>query len=175
MKTSVMVFHPHLAQSRINSAMFARAQQVANDELIVRNMYEAYPDFHIDVAREHEIADQADRLVFQFPFYWYSAPALMKEWEDTVLTPGWAYGSDAQIAGKTMLLAISAGGSQTSYALDGKHGATMDDFLLPYRITAQYLGLVFDDPFIVHGAYSADLDDRQLDLLADQYVARLLQ
>lgn len=28
----------------------------------------------------------------QHPFYWYSTPALLKEWQDLVLEHGWAYG-----------------------------------------------------------------------------------
>ena len=173
MKTSVMVFHPNIARSRINAALMERAQNEPELDLVVRDMYALYPDFHINVEEEQRVADGADRLVFQFPFYWYSAPALMKQWEDEVLSSGWAYGPDARIAGKRMMLAVSTGGLKDTYSVEGKHHAAMSELLLPYRIMAQYLGLEFEEPFIVHGAYAPDLDDGSLAAVAQEYVARL--
>ena len=117
MKTSVMVFHPNIARSRINAALMERAQNEPELDLVVRDMYALYPDFHINVEEEQRVADGADRLVFQFPFYWYSAPALMKQWEDEVLSSGWAYGPDARIAGKRMMLAVSTGGLKDTYSV----------------------------------------------------------
>lgn len=173
MKTSVMVFHPNIARSRINGALMERAQNEPELDLVVRDMYALYPDFRIDMEREQRLADEADRLVFQFPFYWYSAPSLMKQWEDVVLSSGWAYGPEARIKGKRMMLAITTGGMPETYSLNGKHHATMGELLLPYRIIAQYLGLEFEEPFVVHGAYSQDLDDGALAEVAQRYVARL--
>ena len=173
MKTSVMVFHPNIARSRVNAALMERAQNEPELDLVVRDMYALYPDFHINVEEEQRVANGADRLVFQFPFYWYSAPALMKQWEDEVLSSGWAYGPDARIAGKRMMLAVSTGGLEDTYAADGKHRATMGELLLPYRIIAQYLGLEFEEPFIVHGSYAPELDDSALAAVSREYVARL--
>ena len=59
------------------------------------DLYEAYPDFHIDVEREKALLEEYPRIVWQHPFYWYSTPSLMKEWFDTVLQYGWAYGKGA--------------------------------------------------------------------------------
>ena len=56
-------------------------------------MYDLYPDFKIDVAEEQKHLAAADRIILQFPFYWYSTPALLKQWQDDVLTYGWAFGS----------------------------------------------------------------------------------
>lgn len=173
MKTSLMVFHPHMEQSRVNRTLMQTAQSLGSDNLIVRDMYALYPDFHIDVAHEQRINEECDRLVFQFPFYWYSAPALMKQWEDEVLSSGWAYGPDARIAGKKMMLAISTGGASQSYSLDGKHHATMDELLAPYRIIAQYLGLEFEQPFIIYNSYSSDLTDERLQSIAHDFINNL--
>ena len=49
MKTSVMVFHPNIARSRINAALMERAQNEPELDLVVRDMYALYPDFHINV------------------------------------------------------------------------------------------------------------------------------
>ena len=52
MKTSVMVFHPNIARSRINAALMERAQNEPELDLVVRDMYALYPDFHINVEEE---------------------------------------------------------------------------------------------------------------------------
>ncbi|MEE1296572.1 MAG: NAD(P)H-dependent oxidoreductase [Bifidobacterium sp.] len=164
MKASVMVFHPHLDRSRVNRALMERAMH--EDGTVVRDMYAQYPDLRVDAERERALAADADLLVWQFPLYWYSAPALLKEWEDTVLDPS----SDA-FAGKRLLLAVSAGGRLEDYAEDGKHGATMGQVLLPYRVTAQYLGMTYERPFTIHHAHH--LDEAQLAREADRYAERL--
>ena len=46
------------------------------------------------VAAEQEALKKADVIVWQFPIYWYSAPAKMKQWIDDVLAYGFAYGSE---------------------------------------------------------------------------------
>ncbi len=86
------------------------------------DLYEAYPDLMVDVPREQGLLAEHDPVVGQHPFYWYSAPVLVKEWIDLVLTHGWAYGEGGTaLAGKTWLSAITSGGSEGSY---GRRGGT---------------------------------------------------
>ena len=76
----------------------------------VHDIYEVYPDMLVDVRHEQGLLLQHDALVLQHPFYWYSAPALIKEWMDLVLTHGWAYGETGRaLEGKLWMNAISAG------------------------------------------------------------------
>ena len=172
MTTVLMVFHDRLRQSKVNRALAQRASREDTADVVVRDMYALYPDFHIDVDEEHRVCGAADRLAFLFPFYWYSAPALMKLWEDAVFTPGWAYGDGASIAGKRMLLAVKTGGAEDMYTTGGRHGATMDALLLPYRTTARYLGLDYEEPFVVHGSSKA-IDDDELAAVGERFVRRL--
>lgn len=172
MTTVLMVFHDRLRQSKVNRALAQRASREDTADVVVRDMYALYPDFHIDVDEEHRVCGAADRLAFLFPFYWYSAPALMKLWEDAVFTPGWAYGDGASIAGKRMLLAVTTGGAEDMYTNGGRHGATMDALLLPYRTTARYLGLDYEEPFVVHGSSKA-IDDDELAAVGERFVRRL--
>ncbi|GAL26611.1 NAD(P)H oxidoreductase YRKL [Vibrio variabilis] len=37
---------------------------------------------------------KADVIVLQFPFYWYSMPALLKKWMDDVFSFNFAYGPE---------------------------------------------------------------------------------
>ena len=43
------------------------------------------------IERSHELVAWADHLVFIFPVWWQSMPALLKGWFDRVFTPGFAY------------------------------------------------------------------------------------
>lgn len=73
MKTTIFLFHPNLAESKINARM------VKDINVEVRNIYALYPDGKIDVQKEQAALAKTDRIVFQFPMYWYSTPSLMKK------------------------------------------------------------------------------------------------
>lgn len=99
-------------------------------------MYAEYPGFQIDVEREQRLLLEHDRIVFQFPFYWYSCPPLLKKWLDDVLTYGFAYGSRGdKLKGKDMQLIVSAGG-QAKYYSGFDIYATMYDLLRQFQLTA---------------------------------------
>ena len=90
MKTLVLVFHPDMSASRANRPLAAKAETLGND-VTVRYMYDIYPDQKVDVAAEQAALEAADRVVLQFPMYWYSTPAQLKQRLDDVLLYGWAY------------------------------------------------------------------------------------
>lgn len=130
MKTLVLVFHPHVEDSHVNRKLMDVAGKV--DGVTVVDEYAAYPDFKIDVEREHALLQEHDRIVLQFPFYWYSAPALLKQWEDDVLNIGWAYG-DYALEGKEIMVAVSTGAPAECYTHDGSQARTMEELLSPYE------------------------------------------
>ncbi len=72
--------HPHPARSRANRALLDAARCAAG--VTVRSLYDAYPDFGIDVAAERRLLDGAGLVVWQHPIMWYAAPALLKLWFD---------------------------------------------------------------------------------------------
>ena len=97
MKTLVLVFHPHLEKSQVNRKLMDAANETG--DVTVVDEYAAYPDFKINVEHEQELIETHDRIVLQFPFYWYSSPALLKQWEDDVIKAGWAYGGGRALEG----------------------------------------------------------------------------
>ena len=104
MKTLVLVFHPHLEKSQVNRKLMDAANETG--DVTVMDEYAAYPDFKINVEHEQELIETHDRIVLQFPFYWYSSPALLKQWEDDVIKAGWAYGGGRALEGKEFMLAV---------------------------------------------------------------------
>ncbi|KAA8823993.1 flavodoxin family protein [Bifidobacterium reuteri] len=169
--TLLLVFHPHLESgSRANKRLADAARSL--DNVTVRDEYALYPDFGIDVKAEQEALLKADRVVWQFPFYWYSTPALLKQWEDLVLEHGWAYGHGGdKLHGKELQLAITVGGAKSKYTHEGEFGVTGPELLKPLETTAKHVGMTFVKPFAIHGMLS--ITDEQLDEEVQRYV-RLL-
>ena len=108
-KVLILFAHPRFEQSRTNAALLRRLPQ--DERLTFRDLYEAYPDFHIDIAAEQALLLAHDVIVWHHPFYWYSAPPLLKQWIDLVLQFGWAYGPGGEaLKGKIIFNAFTAGG-----------------------------------------------------------------
>lgn len=126
----------------------------------VNDLYEVYPLFNIDVAREQRLLAEHDVIVFQHPMQWYSVPALLKEWQDLVLEYGWAYGEGGNaLAGKITFNAVTAGASSEAYRSGGDNGFSMREFLASWDRTALLCNMTFLAPTVVHGAFRLVGDD----------------
>lgn len=167
----VLVFHPNLNDgSRINRRLAEVAR--STDGVEVRDEYALYPDGRIDVGAEQRACEHSRAIVWQCPMYWYSTPPLLKQWEDEVLAHGWAYGSSGHaLEGKSLMLAISAGATQSDYEEDGRFATTFHELLSPQRTTARRVGMAWMNPFVITGAMG--MTDEQLDDRAEEY-ARIL-
>uniref|UniRef100_A0A4X1SQL2 N-ribosyldihydronicotinamide:quinone dehydrogenase 2 n=1 Tax=Sus scrofa TaxID=9823 RepID=A0A4X1SQL2_PIG len=44
-----------------------------------------------DIVEEQKKLQEADLVIFQFPLYWFSVPAILKGWMDRVLCQGFAF------------------------------------------------------------------------------------
>ena len=148
----VLFAHPDLARSRVNRRLLEAASGL--DGVTVHDLYEAYPDLDIDVGREQSLLVAHDAVILQHPFYWYSTPAILKQWQDLVLAHGWAYGrGGTALVGKVLLLALTAGGSETSYRREGHNRFTIRELLAPLEQTARLCGMVYLPPYVVHGTH----------------------
>lgn len=155
----VLVLYAHSAPhlSRVNRRLADSAQLV--EGVYLHDLYEAYPDFYINVARERALVAQADVLVFLHPIQWYSMPALLKEWLDVVLQEGWAYGAqDNALAGKRYWLVATTGSPREDYAAGARHGRPFEHFLAPFEQTAALCGMEWIAPHILHAAHAVDAD-----------------
>lgn len=151
-KVLVQFAHPVLERSRVNRRLLAAARGL--DGITINDLYETYPTFDLDVRREQELLLSHDVIVFQHPFYWYSTPALLKEWQDLVLEHGWAYGKGGdKLAGKLTCNATTTGGPATAYQHEGRNRFTMRELLAPWDQTAHLCGMKFLAPFVVHGSF----------------------
>lgn len=171
MNTLVLVFHPNLTVSRANKYLTEAMEKQAG--VTVHRVYEAYPDEKIDIAAEQKLLEGHDRIVLQFPFYWYSTPALLRKWEDSVLAYGWAFGSNGdKLHGKELLVAVTTGVDKEGYSPNGSVQFTVPELLRPLQATSNLIGTRYLTPYILYGINQQS--DEQLGQHAEEYVTYAL-
>lgn len=151
-KVLINFAHPARRRSTMNNALRKAVEGL--DHVTINDLYSNYPDYLIDVPKEQQLCEEHDIIIFQHPFYWYSTPAIMKEWLDLVLQHGWAYGSSATtLHGKLFLQALTAGGEEETYHEDGYNKSTIRELTSPYRATANLCGMEWIPPFAIFGIH----------------------
>lgn len=147
----VQLAHPLLEQSHLTRRLAEVAAAI--DGVTVNDLYEAYPTFDVDVRAEQARLLAHDVIVFQHPFFWYSVPALLKQWQDLVLEHGWAYGAGGlALRRKLTFNVVTTGGAAVAYQRGGYNRFTMRELLLPWEQTAHLCGQRYLAPFVIHGA-----------------------
>ncbi|MCA1055878.1 NAD(P)H-dependent oxidoreductase [Rossellomorea aquimaris] len=171
MKTLVITAHPDLPNSTVNKAWKERLSEEPG--ITIHDLYETYPDKQIDVDREQQLLLSHERIVFQFPFYWYSSPSLLKEWQDVVLTYGWAYGAQGtKLHGKDFMLAISTGGPEDAYRAGGYNHYSMSELTKPFQAMANLTGMRFLPSFVLQGVRA--LSEEKVKESAEALVAQIV-
>ena len=171
-KTLILNFHPDPANSRANAALAAAATQMPDVEVVT--MAGEHDGGRFDYTREVERLAAADRLVLQFPVYWYAAPALMAEWMAQILTVAFyvrAREDGARIEGRQLMIAAVAGNTPENYQAGGRIAIPLPELLRPLEATALRCGFAWNEPFLVFR--SSQLDDEELAREGAQYCARL--
>ncbi len=149
----ILLAHPALERSRVNRPLIEAVDGLPG--VRIHDLYEAYPDFDIDVPREQHLLTAHERIVFQHPLFWYSTPALLKEWLDLVLEHGWAYGSTGTaLRGKVALSALTTGGGAAAYRTEGLNRHTIRQFLRPWEQTMRLCGVRWVGPYATQGTHA---------------------
>jgi glutathione-regulated potassium-efflux system ancillary protein KefG len=163
----ILFAHPAIHKSRVNHVLLSYVRSLPG--ITVNDLYEWYPKFYINVAREQALLLEHDVIIFQHPFYWYSSPAILKQWQDLVLEYGFAYGkSGTRLNGKLFLTAISTGGPISAYQRSGYNYFTLRELLVPFEQTARLCGMTYLPPFVVPGVLWME-DEKELAAYASSY------
>lgn len=153
-KVLILFAHPAQARSEVNVHMARVAEWVPGVTLV--DLYAEYPAFDIDIDSEQARLRDHDVVIFQHPLYWYSTPAILKEWQDLVLEYGFAYGTGGTaLHGKTFLSALTAGGHIDAYHAEGRNHFTLRQLLTPLEQTANLCGMTWLPPFVLYAARRA--------------------
>lgn len=166
----IVYAHPHPCRSAANRVLLDAVHDLRG--VRIHSLYDRYPDFSIDPAAEQAMLEAARLVVWQHPLYWYSVPALLKLWFESVLMRGWAYGEDGSaLAGKDCMWVVTTGADQQAYSADGKHAHPFSAFVPAVEQTARYCSMNWLEPLVVHGAH--EIGQSELDSFAATYRGRL--
>lgn len=146
METLVLIAHPTVDDSPTQSFLKASGQHLAH--VHYRLLDQLYPTGTIDVAAERAALAQADQVIFQFPLYWYSAPASLKQWLDQVLQTRLEE-NIPNLAPKTLGLVVSLGTPEKAFVAGGTEGFTLSEILRPYQALAQKLKMTYRVPLVI--------------------------
>ena len=167
----ILFAHPVLEKSRVQHILLQQASNLS--QVTINDLYQHYPDFDIDVEREKKLLLEADIIIWQHPFYWYSAPALVKQWMDLVLEHGWAYGKRGQaLKGQKIFNAMTSGGGREAYRQEGFNKYTIHDFLRPFERTAELCRMQYWPPYWVPGVHQ--MERQQLEHYGQEYRSLLI-
>ncbi|MBK1723005.1 NAD(P)H-dependent oxidoreductase [Thiocystis violacea] len=162
----VLYAHPSPDRSEVNRHLADAAIRTQGVTLV--DLYGEYPDYGIDVDREQARLRAHEVIVFLHPLYWYSTPAILKEWQDLALEHGFAYGTEGTaLHGKIFFSALTAGGPELAYRAEGFHHFGIRELLNPLEQTAHLCGMVYLPPFALFSARTALEEGRLETHIAD--------
>lgn len=127
--------------------------------------------FSPDIAAELERLFWCDHLIFQFPLWWWSVPAILKGWIDRVFVNGLVYGAGRRLEhgglkGRRAMLAFTTGCYPEMAGPAGMLGALEASLWHLHSGTFHYAGLSVLPPFVGWKVRYAEGDPREQTLAA---------
>ncbi len=132
--------------------------------------------FSPDIVAEQEKVEWCDIMIWQFPLYWFSVPAILKGWIDKVFSMGKFYDNgrifdNGFSAGKKAMLSVTTGGPEKNYTAD-KYG-NISSILFPiHRGVFEFLGFTTLKPQVIYSVERLSSEERTL--LLNKWAERLL-
>ena len=148
MKTMVVISHPTIQTS--SSQQFFLATLKGEDFVTIRHLdevwSEAKPHFTRVIEEKALVESGAQRLILQFPMYWYQAPAVMKEWIDTVMSKSATFAKQIKELG----IVVTLGVKEEAFRAGGKEQFTISELLRPFQALANAMRWKYLPIFEVH-------------------------
>jgi glutathione-regulated potassium-efflux system ancillary protein KefG len=147
-KTLVVLAHPGIEKRSIaNKIIIEKIRAIKGVK--IKDLYHEYPSFKFSIGSEQAALVEAESIIFQFPFYWYSMPGILKEWLDQVFTYGFAYGSTGnKLKGKQFLVSMTIGGPEDAYRTGGYNNFLINDLLKPLQQMTNLTGMKYNTPIV---------------------------
>ncbi|MFD1410540.1 NAD(P)H-dependent oxidoreductase [Lapidilactobacillus gannanensis] len=147
MQTLIIVAHPEVDNSPTQQFLQASLPVTNNDAVTWHDLNAIFTETGWQRETELALLKKAERIIWQFPLYWYSAPAILKQWQDAIFT-----GEVSQyefLAGKELGLVVSVGERLTSYQAGAREQFTLSEILRPYQAFAQKLDWRYLPPLVI--------------------------
>ncbi|NRB47470.1 MAG: NAD(P)H-dependent oxidoreductase [Saprospiraceae bacterium] len=124
------------------------------------------------IKQEQEALEWADAIVFQFPLWWYSVPAILKSYFDHVFSVGFAYAGRFALEGKKYMLSFTTGAPEMAWTTERK--GSMDQVLFHLDVGVfQMLRVVKLPPFVGYG--SKRLSHPEREALIDSFGRHIIE
>ncbi|QLL70914.1 NAD(P)H-dependent oxidoreductase [Lactobacillus sp. 3B(2020)] len=163
MKTLVVIGHPELADSETQPFL----KQVGKDWATFHELEAPF-----DIATEQQLIWQAERLILQFPLYWYSVPALMKQWLDEVFDEELLGPHHDRLVKKELGVVVSLGRPIREFQSGQRQAFTIDEYLRPLQGLALATKMKWLSPLVVSQfAYQSDTARQKLAVAYQQYLS----
>ena len=170
-KTIIILAHPDIENSKMNKGLLEEVKK--HPEIKIHDIYKLYSNYNfnmpIPAKEEHDLLQQYERIVLQFPLFWYSSPPLLKKWIDDVLQDGlfpW-------LKEKELSVAVTTHAPIHEHTPWGHASRHITEFLLPFVQIAKYTKMKFVPAFAVHGA--EEITEEELRQKSKEYVTMLQQ
>ena len=171
MKTMVVISHPTIQTS--SSQQFFLATLKGEETVTVRHLDEVWserkPHFTRTTEEKALLESEAKRLILQFPMYWYQAPAVMKEWIDTVMSKSARFAKQIKELG----IVVTLGVKEEAFRAGGKEQFTISELMRPFQALANAMGWKYLPIFEVH-QFDYKTEEAKQTLLVEylQYVTK---
>ena len=130
--------------------------------------------FSPDILQEQQKILWSECIIFQFPMWWYSVPAILKGWFDRVLTYGFAYGQGRSLVGRRAILVLTTGGVPRPFTPEKR--LVINNMLDHVQRSILYFcGLDILPPYAIYGAANAAPEQRDQALLQYTQLLRALE
>lgn len=177
-KTLLLIAHPDLNGSFVNRNLIEKLISSKPENLVIRDISKTCINNRFNVEDEQSCLLDSERIIFQFPLYWYSYPAILKKWIDEIFTPGFAYGRKGtelgtKLIGKQFSTIVSVGGTEKMHTPGGIVGVSVNELLRHLQATISYVGGVYTYPFIIHGSAFIK-EQNQIDTIFKDYQEYIL-
>ncbi len=127
-----------------------------------------------DVLAEIAKVKWADLLIFQFPIWWSSMPAMLKGWIDRVFVQGFVVNlpngqvyADGLLKSKKALISTTMGSAMELYTEDGPHGDLNLHLKSLWHNTFEFCGMEVVPSFYVFNA--GEMEEFQVEAELDRW------
>ncbi len=164
MRTLILVAHPEEEESGTQRFLAEAIKDLPNVSRRVLSNEQQKP-FQAQ-AEMHDVI-LADRIIWQFPLYWYSAPAVLHKWmSDCLITP-----YKEKLRGKELGIVVSIGRPENEFGMGKKQHYSLSEIFRPFAAIAANLQMTMM-PYFVSAQFEYQTEKQHQQLLIDyqQYV-----
>lgn len=164
MKTLILIAHPDVMDSSTQQFLIESSSTLTG--VTTRFL----TDDLFDIDYEQELLKNHDRIIFQFPMYWYSAPYMLKKWLDGVFDDKLLKNG---LKGKELGLVVSLGVSEKSFAVGQSEKFSLSEIFRPFEALANKCQMNFLPIFSISlFAYMEEVDRKKLLIDYQQYLTK---